>query len=132
MDVPEESDGPQVEIIDNVIVVKQASLLVKSSILPPPIARISRRNRNTVRSAHWTSDEIVHFFACLRQVGTDFSMMAPLFPTRTRRELKQRFKREEKEHPSIVNMALRARIPLSEEAMVVMLEAAECEVTLDV
>ncbi|XP_022807146.1 transcription factor TFIIIB component B''-like [Stylophora pistillata] len=48
----------------------------------------------------------------LSQVGTDFSLMTPLFPNRTRRELKAKFKREEKQHRTLIEKALRVRNPI--------------------
>lgn len=40
------------------------------------------------RSADWSDADTVRFYRALAAVGTDFSMMAPLFPNRARRELK--------------------------------------------
>lgn len=39
-------------------------------------------------------------------MGTDFSLMKPYFRKRTRRELKLKFKKEEKLNPNLVNKAL--------------------------
>ncbi|PFX14927.1 2-hydroxyacylsphingosine 1-beta-galactosyltransferase [Stylophora pistillata] len=52
------------------------------------------------------------FYMALSQVGTDFSLMTPLFPNRTRRELKAKFKREEKQHRTLIEKALRVRNPI--------------------
>lgn len=45
---------------------------------------------------------------CLSQVGPNFSMMATLFPNRKRKELKCKFKYEEKHHPALIEIALKA------------------------
>ncbi|KAL9978691.1 hypothetical protein ACROYT_G016239 [Oculina patagonica] len=63
----------------------------------------------------WTLEETQKFYKALSQVGTDFSLMGPLFPSRKRRELKAKFKREEKLHRSLVEKALRLRNPIDVE-----------------
>jgi len=63
----------------------------------------------------WSLEETQRFYKALSQVGTDFSLMLPLFPTRIRRELKAKFKREEKLHRSLVEKALRVRNPIDVE-----------------
>jgi len=63
----------------------------------------------------WTLEETQKFYKALSQVGTDFSLMGPLFPNRKRRELKAKFKREEKQHRSLVEKALRLRNPIDVE-----------------
>lgn len=46
------------------------------------------------------------FYKALSLVGADFSLMEQIFPNRTRRELKQKFKREEKFNIDLVNRVL--------------------------
>lgn len=58
------------------------------------------------RTKEWLHDETVKFYRCLNTVGTDFSMMLNLFPNRTRRDLKLKFKKEEKNNPHLVDKAL--------------------------
>ncbi|KAJ7392214.1 Transcription factor TFIIIB component B [Desmophyllum pertusum] len=67
------------------------------------------------RVERWTLEETQTFYKALSQVGTDFSLMGPLFPSRKRRELKAKFKREEKQHRSLVEKALRLRNPIDVE-----------------
>jgi transcription factor TFIIIB component B'' len=53
---------------------------------------------------------------CLSQVGPNFSMMATLFPSRKRKELKSKFKYEEKHHSNLIEIALKASTaPLDSE-----------------
>lgn len=63
----------------------------------------------------WTLEDTKKFYMALSQVGTDFSLMGPLFPSRKRRELKAKFKREEKQHRSLVEKALGLRNPIDVE-----------------
>ena len=44
--------------------------------------------RRGARAADWSAAETVRFYRALAAIGTDFTLMAPLFPDRTRRELK--------------------------------------------
>lgn len=63
----------------------------------------------------WSLEETQKFYKALSQVGTDFGLMLPLFPNRIRKELKAKFKREEKLHRSLVEKALRVRNPIEVE-----------------
>ncbi|XP_058126116.1 transcription factor TFIIIB component B'' homolog [Anopheles ziemanni] len=58
------------------------------------------------RTKDWTDEETIRFYRCLHTIGTDFSMMITLFPCRTRRDLKLKFKKEERLNLSLVNKAL--------------------------
>ena len=51
----------------------------------------------------------------LQQCGTDFTMMLTLFPGRTQKQLKNKFRKENKERPALVSKALNPKIakPLS-------------------
>lgn len=66
-------------------------------------------------SEKWTEEELDKFYKALRQCGTDFSMIAKFFPNRNRRQIKNRFKKEEEINPSLVDKALRERLPLDVE-----------------
>ena len=50
----------------------------------------------------------------LAQYGTDFSFISQMFPKRTRRQIKSKFKREEKENQYLVDAALRKKIPIGQ------------------
>lgn len=58
------------------------------------------------RSKEWNVVETLRFYKSLNTVGTDFSLMLSLFPGRTRRELKIKFKKEEKINRALVDKAL--------------------------
>lgn len=58
------------------------------------------------RTREWPQEETVKFYRCLNTVGTDFSLMLNLFPNRTRRDLKLKFKKEEKNNPQLIDKAL--------------------------
>ncbi|XP_056631162.1 uncharacterized protein LOC130441479 [Diorhabda sublineata] len=58
------------------------------------------------RTKFWTASETVYFYKALNTIGTDFTLMCELFPNRTRRELKIKFKKEEKVNRNLIDKAL--------------------------
>ncbi|XP_063700259.1 transcription factor TFIIIB component B'' homolog [Culicoides brevitarsis] len=58
------------------------------------------------RTRDWNAEETIKFYRCLHTIGTDFSLMLQLFPNRTRRDLKIKFKKEEKSNGHLVDKAL--------------------------
>ncbi|XP_065357944.1 transcription factor TFIIIB component B'' homolog [Calliphora vicina] len=58
------------------------------------------------RTREWVPSETIKFYRCLQNVGTDFSLMVSLFPNRTRRDLKLKFKKEERKNCHLINKAL--------------------------
>ncbi|ODV95970.1 hypothetical protein PACTADRAFT_84812 [Pachysolen tannophilus NRRL Y-2460] len=68
------------------------------------------KNRFTDR---WTSQELAGFYKALSSWGTDFNIIAQLFPHRTRRQIKSKFSTEEKKHPHIVELALSRKLPVN-------------------
>lgn len=59
----------------------------------------------------WTKDEVTQFYKALSTFGTDFTMIAQLFPYRTRKQIKLKFNLEEKKYPEVIEMALRRKLP---------------------
>uniref|UniRef100_A0A7G3B0B4 Putative transcription factor tfiiib component b n=1 Tax=Lutzomyia longipalpis TaxID=7200 RepID=A0A7G3B0B4_LUTLO len=62
--------------------------------------------KRQARTKDWTDSETIIFYKCLHTIGTDFSLMCTLFTNRTRRDLKLKFKKEEKMNLALVNKAL--------------------------
>lgn len=58
------------------------------------------------RSKEWTASETLRFYNALNTIGTDFMLMCDLFPSRTRKELKSKFKKEEKLNRNLIDKAL--------------------------
>ncbi|XP_022202433.2 transcription factor TFIIIB component B'' homolog isoform X2 [Nilaparvata lugens] len=67
-----------------------------------------KRNRRIIRKRRnvWNVEETVMFYKALNTIGSDFSVMETVFPDRTRRDLKSKFKREEKRNLVQVNIAM--------------------------
>lgn len=54
----------------------------------------------------WSKWETLKFYKALNSIGTDFLLMQNFFKKRTRKELKQKFKKEEKINGALVAKAL--------------------------
>uniref|UniRef100_S4RPG0 Transcription factor TFIIIB component B'' Myb domain-containing protein n=1 Tax=Petromyzon marinus TaxID=7757 RepID=S4RPG0_PETMA len=52
------------------------------------------------------------FFLAISMVGMDFSMIGQLFPNRSRVDIKNKFKREERCNPRKIDQAFRNKLPL--------------------
>ncbi|XP_037568123.1 transcription factor TFIIIB component B'' homolog [Dermacentor silvarum] len=50
----------------------------------------------------WTAEETARFYRALRIFGTDFDLMTTAFPNRTHKNLKNKFKREERDNRELV------------------------------
>ncbi|KAL3520331.1 hypothetical protein ACH5RR_018480 [Cinchona calisaya] len=59
--------------------------------------------------ARWSKQDTELFYEAVRQFGTDLSMIQQLFPGRTRRQIKLKYKKEERQHPLMLREALSNR-----------------------
>ncbi|KAK6156293.1 hypothetical protein DH2020_010541 [Rehmannia glutinosa] len=60
-------------------------------------------------STRWSKQDTELFYEAVRQFGTDLSMIQQLFPDRTRRQVKLKYKKEERQHPMRLRDALTNR-----------------------
>ncbi|CAN3358699.1 hypothetical protein DICA4_D07360 [Diutina catenulata] len=115
--------GPQLKMVDGKMVVDEDSTRVQRSttdfstmereVSNPyenPVISTSYSKRSY--SERWTNDEKVAFYNALSTYGTDFTMIAQLFPYRTRKQVKAKFNLEERRSPEFVELALRRKLPL--------------------
>ena len=117
-----EASGPRVKIgADGNIVIDEESLIVKrvdASLSEVTVINEGKvgtsstnyesfRKRKTTRN-RWTEDETVKFYHALSAIGTDFSLMADTFfrNTRSREELRNKFKKEEKTKTHLIDSAM--------------------------
>ncbi|XP_067885669.1 transcription factor TFIIIB component B'' homolog isoform X2 [Heterodontus francisci] len=132
-DEDEESDdavlGPRVKVAeDGTIIIDEESLTVEvlrkkgPNIVEendPIFERGSQTTYSSFRkSTHtkpWSNKETDMFFLAISMVGTDFSMIGQLFPNRTRVEIKNKFKREEKLNSWRIDKAFKEKKPLDLE-----------------
>ncbi|XP_051876630.1 transcription factor TFIIIB component B'' homolog [Pristis pectinata] len=126
----EESDdavlGPRVKVAeDGSIIIDEESLTVEvvrmktSNVVEendPIFERGSQTTYSSFRkSTHtkpWSDKETDMFFLAISMVGTDFSMIGQLFPNRSRIEIKNKFKREEKLNSWRIDKAFKEKKPL--------------------
>ncbi|KAL3626450.1 hypothetical protein CASFOL_029999 [Castilleja foliolosa] len=80
-----------------------------------PIAEDTTENFNyqtymdKTHRTRWSKEDTEMFYNAVRQMGTDLAMIQQLFPGRTRRQLKLKYKKEEREHPMRLHDALTSR-----------------------
>ncbi|KAJ8601614.1 hypothetical protein CTAYLR_007250 [Chrysophaeum taylorii] len=101
-----------VEIIDGEIVVKavvEEERGVEETAEKETMSMTTSRSfTNRSSTERWGLEETRRFYLGLQQFGTDFSLMQSLFPGRTQRELKNKYRREERHHGHLVALALDA------------------------
>eukprot|EP00062_Callorhinchus_milii_P014433 gi/632963653/ref/XP_007898001.1/ PREDICTED: transcription factor TFIIIB component B'' homolog [Callorhinchus milii] len=121
--------GPRVKVAeDGTIIIDEESLTVEVLRMKGPnIAEnndpIFERGSQTTyssfrRNTHtkpWSNKETDMFFLAISMVGTDFSMIGQLFPNRSRVEIKNKFKREEKLNSWRIDKAFKETKPLDLE-----------------
>jgi hypothetical protein len=68
-----------------------------------------RNGKQLEKKSRWTDSETVKFYTALTIIGTDFTLMAELFfrNKRSRLDLKNKFKNEEKYHKVLIDNALK-------------------------
>lgn len=63
------------------------------------------------RPERWDLDDENKFYQAISTWGSDFNLIAQLFPGRSRRQIKSKFKLEEKRNPAKLHMALMRLLP---------------------
>eukprot|EP00899_Mesostigma_viride_P008077 jgi/Mesvir1/17270/Mv07678-RA.1 len=136
---------PQVTVVDGQIVINQGSLTAPASASDGALASFTRVEESVQRlNAHsysnrqaperWSQADTALFYKGLAQFGTDFMIMAKLFPTRTRRQLKAKYKVEDKKNPAAVEAALRRRVthaqPLEPEDFAEVMQTLDLDIDL--
>ncbi|KAJ1540092.1 Transcription factor TFIIIB component B, partial [Cladochytrium tenue] len=97
---PRESDQPM-EVIDE----SASRMRITSASF--------RRNKYT--PARWTADATNRFYQAVQYFGSDFTLIALMFPTFTRKHIKMKFCYEERVNSARVSFALLNREPLPPE-----------------
>ncbi|XP_042364774.1 transcription factor TFIIIB component B'' homolog [Plectropomus leopardus] len=135
----EEDEGimvPQVKVAeDGSLIIDEESLTVEVQRAKGPNPAQDRdpifeRGSTTTYSSFrkgtytkpWSGEETDMFFLAISMVGTDFSMICQLFPHRARSEIKNKFKKEERENSWRIDKAFRERRKLDIEYFSKLLE----------
>lgn len=113
--VPQVKVGPNGEIIldEQSLVIEQTGMKKgREQIANSKIIDGDDQNRaygiykRPKRAKEWSAIETLRFYRSLNTLGTDFSMMVSLFPGRTRKDLKIKFKKEERLNQHLIDKAL--------------------------
>eukprot|EP00128_Syssomonas_multiformis_P014835 Colp12_sorted_trinity150504_noHs@17256 len=67
---------------------------------------------NREKVSRWTKEETQKFYLALSMCGTDFGLIHALFKHRSRAQIKNKYKKEERENKHRVDLALSRRTPL--------------------
>lgn len=101
--------------IDNYVTVEERDLT--SRITSRSFMKNNKRFPNEFilpgQGKRWTVEDTMKFYQGLRLFGTDFQMISRMFPGSTRRSIKTKFTREEREHPDDIREALLGQSELS-------------------
>jgi len=86
-----------------------------------PKVRQSRYGRKRQGKDKWNMDETDQFYLIIRKFGFDFSLIQQFFPSRTRKQIKNKFKKEEKDNPDRIDHAFKNPLTLELESFCEML-----------
>lgn len=95
-------------VVVNTQVTKQKEQIQNSKLVDGDSSSYGIYKRSP-RATSWTQPETLRFYKALNVIGTDFTLMTQLFPKRSRRELKMKFKKEERSNLPLVDKALKER-----------------------
>ena len=116
--VVEKNYAPQLKFSeDGQIIINEESLVIHRENIEPVYDHTvvendhgDNLNYNSYRKHHhtkkWTERETAKFYKALSMIGTDFTMIQRLFPSRGRDEIKRKFKREEKLNQALIDKIL--------------------------
>lgn len=119
----QQGSGVQFRIVDGQIVLDQSSLVmdrharaaaaqrdmetIEENDFTRLITSSSYMSSSKLRGPNvWTAEETVLFYRGLEMFGTDFEIIAQMFPGKQRRQVKLKFNREERHNPKLVDAAL--------------------------
>jgi len=73
---------------------------------------VSRSYRMRTKNEKWNRDDTTKFYKNLSIYGSNFALLAALFKGRSRKQLKNKYKKEERENPKLIKDALTNRLPM--------------------
>ncbi|CAF1057181.1 unnamed protein product [Adineta ricciae] len=115
--------APQLKIDANgVLVVDEESLYIRNMDDTPRNTVIVEGQFNDDNLTHqsyrkigrrkrWSTRDTLRFYQALRMCGTDFTLIARVFPNRDRDDIKRKFKTEDKANRTLIDSALNQRVP---------------------
>ncbi|KAK5581526.1 hypothetical protein RB653_001561 [Dictyostelium firmibasis] len=112
----DDANAPAIEFVNGQLVIKQNNQDDEYTMGDAPVLQDGQdhitNNSFSKRtpSKRWSETETQDFFTQLKRYGTDFSVLEKVFPHRTRRQLKCKFKKEQRENPNLLDDILKGRI----------------------
>ncbi|XP_022300413.2 uncharacterized protein LOC111108664 isoform X2 [Crassostrea virginica] len=120
MPVPQVKIGP-----DGTLIINEESLVVKTkkAVIEEELETLDETDNLTTYASFrkplvrqiWSKQETEKFYYALSSIGTDFTLMLKVFPSKTRSDLKKKFVKEDKENRWKIEVALRERKPFDME-----------------
>ncbi|KAG0039789.1 Transcription factor TFIIIB component B [Gryganskiella cystojenkinii] len=128
---PKRTLAPQVRVVDGEIVLDMDSLTVDHAAVDgedpdqSPMEYVEENASTKLinsasfakgnRGEKWTDEETEKFYMALSQWGTDFGIIHRMFNKKTRINVRNKFKREERLNPARVQQALNQKAPVNLE-----------------
>ena len=133
--------APQVQVIDGNIVINPQSLTVNAAAEKDMgMAEFKRVEEsgtrlnsatysNRAKAEKWSKEDTELFYRAMTQFGTDFSLIARLFPGRSRRQVKRKYLIEDRADPRRVEQAIKSRDqdPMMYKNLIAVLQAQATE-----
>jgi hypothetical protein len=102
-------------VIENTFREEEQKLVIVENNKPYKLTSMSFRTKN--HTAKWTADETRKFYKAIEIFGADFSLIAQLFPTRNRDQIKNKFRKEEKTNIQKVDEAFKKNYTLGKRSL---------------
>jgi hypothetical protein len=113
--------GPKIVFRDGKVVFENSfreeeqKLVIVENKKPYKLTSMSFRTKNY--TAKWTAEETRKFYKAIEIFGADFSMIAKLFPTRNRDQIKNKFRKEEKTNIHKIDEAFKKNNTLGKRSL---------------
>lgn len=101
-EIPPSSKAPQVEYVNGKLQVVKSSLSVYMEK-----EKVKARKAGREKAERWLEEETEKFYRALQIFGTDFSVIERLIPGRSRKQIKNKFNKEEKVNPERIDMVFK-------------------------
>lgn len=123
---------PQMRVVDGQIVLDETSLTVnrnqeqafeESDMIDEEIGHKfvnSSTGSKREKSVRWTAVETDKFFKAVSMWGSDFEMISRMFPNRSRKQVKNKWTREERANPARLDVAFARRLPVDLDRYAIM------------
>lgn len=128
--------APQVQIIDGKVVISQESLAIHADVGDTSgytqVEEIHRRVTGAtyskrIKATKWTEAETEVFFRAVAMYGTDFTFVSQLLPRRSRKEVRNKFKREQSADPAKMDAIMMSKTPMDFDEFEAALERVKKE-----